>query len=117
MPLCRTCDEPFILHRSHQGFANVCPSCSTGDVDRVMGKVAWSGKHCMELEITSNRAEAMAFNRAQRRRNGACPIGSIIASRESQAGREASKQGSGAEFHALYISKLGEKRTVKDERK
>lgn len=110
--VCTTCKHPFIRRPDHQGFANVCPGCSTGDVPRVMGKVAWSGKHTMELEITADRAEAEAFNRAQRRW-GAGVIRSITQPRESREGSESSKRGSGAELWAGYTTRLGEKRNVK----
>lgn len=110
--ICRTCHRDFQRQFDHEGYANVCLDCSTGDVDRVMGKVAWSGKHVMELEITSNRHEAEMFNYVQRR-NCAGPLRSIIAGREPRYGQEAWEDGSGAEKGAMYYSRLGEKHVVK----
>jgi hypothetical protein len=103
---CKQCGEAFVLRADHKGLSTVCPGCSDGDIDRVMGKVAWSGKHTMELEITSDRRAAERFNRAQRR-YGAGVTASLTEPRES------SKAGSGAEAGAVYRTRFGEKRTVK----
>jgi hypothetical protein len=111
--VCKNCETEFIPQPNHQGFVNVCVDCSEGDVDRVMGKVAWSGKHTMEMEITSNRVEAEYFNNRQRRW-GAGVIRSITEPKESrQNGENYGKRGTGAEAGALYHSRLGEKRNVK----
>jgi hypothetical protein len=102
----------FQLTASHVGYANVCPSCSDGDVSRLVAKVAWSGKHCVEIEITSDRRAAAYFNSVQRR-FGVGVTKSLVASREPIAGRESRKTGSGAEAGASYTTRLGEKRTVR----
>ena len=110
--VCKFCERDFTLTRDHKGYANVCPSCSDGDVDRLVAKVAWSGKHSVEIEITSDIQAAARFNKSQRR-SFAGPLRSIIQGKESYEGRESGKYGSGAEGGAMYRSSLGEKRTVK----
>lgn len=110
--ICRICEDEFELRPTHQGFANVCPACTTGDVDRLVAKVAWSGKHTIEIEITADTQAAERFNRSQRR-TFAGPLRSIIQGKEGNIGKESGKYGSGAEGGALYRSSLGEKRTVK----
>ena len=109
---CRTCGAKFDLAPTKPGNINDCPQCSLEDVPLLAAKVAWSGKHQVEIEITSNREEARRFNKAQRR-HGATTLSSIVASREGVEGRESSKSGSGAERGASYSSRLGEKHTVK----
>ncbi len=109
---CRACGNKFDLIPGKPGNINDCPGCSGEDVPILMAKVAWSGKHQVEIEITANRDEAIRFNKAQRR-HGATTLSSIVASREGVEGRESSKSGSGAERGANYNSRLGEKRTVK----
>lgn len=113
MATCKTCRKEFQLRVDHRGYANVCVDCSKGDVDRVMGKVAWSGKHCMEMEVTSNRAEAIYFNGRQKRL-GAGVMRSLCESKAPRVQQEiCGKRGSGAEGGAMYFSSLGEKRTIK----
>jgi hypothetical protein len=109
---CRACGKKFDLIPGKPGNINDCPSCSGEDVPLLAAKVAWSGKHQVEIEITSNRAKAQRFNRAQRR-HGATTLSSIVASREGVEGRESSKSGSGAGKGDSYNSRLGEKHTVK----
>lgn len=71
------------------------------------------GKHSVVIEITDNRAEAIAFNRRQKR-FGHGVIRSIMASKSSGcADKESSKKYSGTEDHAQYVAPLGEKRNVK----
>jgi len=106
---CRQCEEWFVLLPDKPGYAHDCPSCSDKDVPLLMAKVAWSGKHEMEMEITSDRKAAMAFNKAQRR-NSATVMSSITQAREEP---ENTKQGLGAEAYAIYRSPLGEKHSVK----
>ena len=77
---CSLCEAAFLLLPDHPGKATECRDCTSETTERVMGKVAWSGKHVCELEITSNRQEAMRFNAAQRR-FGAGVIRSIVASK------------------------------------
>jgi hypothetical protein len=108
---CRSCGAEFELLPTKPGNINDCPKCSTEDVPLLAAKVAWSGKHCVEIEITRNRAEAWNFNRAQRRQ-GATTMSSIATPREGAEGRESSKSGTGTERGATYNSHLGEKRTV-----
>lgn len=115
MSVCRVCSTEFTPRFDHLGYVDVCCNC-TAHADctpRVMGKVAWSSKHTMELEITSNRAEAIAFNKAQRR-FGASVMCSLVAPKETpQNSHNYGKRGSGAEGGAIYSSNLREKRSVK----
>ena len=111
---CAECEAEYTLMPGKPGLATHCPECSEGDeeVPMVMAKVAWSGKHTMELEITANREEAAAFNKAQAR--GSCgPLSSMCAPKEGAEGRESGKRDTGSELGALYHSGLGEKRSVK----
>lgn len=112
--VCKICDSEFELKPDHQGKADVCLNCGGEDVPLLMAKVSYPTKHVTDaiIEITADRKAAINFNRAQRR-NCAGPLRSIIAGREPVAGREARKDGSGAESGALYYSRLGEKRRVK----
>jgi hypothetical protein len=112
--VCRTCGEEFILSPTKPGNINDCIHCAGEDVPLLMAKVAYPSKNSslVEIEITSDRRGAMAFNRAQRR-HGAGPLSSIIEAREDESGRESSKNNSGAEKGAIYTSNLGEKRSIK----
>jgi len=117
MPLqqrtCRRCDQLFILHPNKPGNINDCPEHSGEDVPLLMGKVAWAGKHEMFLEITADREEATAFNKAQRR---GCvgTLSSMCGGKGDGAeGRESSKRNSGAELGAIYHTGLNEKWSVK----
>jgi len=77
-----------------------------------MAKVAWSGKHQVDIEITSDRRAATAFNKAQRR-SGPGPLSSIVSPKEDSVGRESGKSGSGSEPGAMYHSGLNEKHHLK----
>ena len=95
---CRHCKEPFIPEVGHPGFFNECPQCladrpaSKRDVPLLMAKVAWSGKHFPEIEITADRNAAIAFNSAQRR-HGHGPISAIGSVIGTQLWQERMKSG------------------------
>jgi DNA-directed RNA polymerase subunit RPC12/RpoP len=112
MPICSKCEHQFQLTADHKGYANVCPVCSDGDVSRLVAKVAWSGKHTVEIEITADRRSAAYFNGAQRRW-GAGVTRSLTEPKEPKSEANYSKKGSGAEGGAGYTTSLGEKRTVR----
>lgn len=65
--ICIKCHNEFVPLADHPGYVNVCVDCSKGDVPRLMAKVAWSGKHTVEIEVTTNRREAERFNALQKR--------------------------------------------------
>ena len=86
MPLpkrtCRKCGDEFTLMPNKPGNVNDCLNCAEEDVPRLVAKVAWSGTHCVEIEITPDAAAAAAFNSAQRRSGPTC-LSSIVEQRES----------------------------------
>jgi hypothetical protein len=106
---CSICETEFVLTPDKPGKINHCFDCSE-DVPKLMAKVAWSGKHFMEMEITSNRADAIAFNRAGARRGHFPNL--KFSSKESVVGRESSKRGSGSCIGDTYYSKVGERHFV-----
>jgi hypothetical protein len=113
--ICHICETEFLLLPDHPGLATKCRECQDkgADTPRVMGKLAWSGKHSFELEITANREEAIWFNNAQKRL-GAGVTRSLCEPKEPrESALNYGKKGSGAEAGASYVSRLGEKRTVK----
>lgn len=112
MRTCVKCLREFNLLPRHQGYSNVCPGCSSGDVAPLVAKVAWSGKHTVEIEITSDTKAAARFNNAQRRW-GAGVTRSLTEPKEPRSEANYSKKGTGAEGGAGYTTSLGEKRTVK----
>jgi hypothetical protein len=54
---CRVCGTEFVLFPDKPGNINDCLNCAV-DVPRKAAKVAWSGKHFMEMEIVASMDEA-----------------------------------------------------------
>jgi hypothetical protein len=81
------------------------------------GVMIYEHKTAGYIEIKTDIEEARVFNKMNARANGQSPIRCIIAAKETRESSELDgKRGSGAEFHAQYYSRLGEKRTVHDRR-
>lgn len=111
--VCRDCGDEFelVVGAPKPGFVDQCPGCAT-EVPLLGGNMIWSHKTAPEIEVKT-LVEARAFARLQKRL-GAGVSRSLVESKKREfEDVEASKDGSGAEPRALYISKLGEKRSVK----
>lgn len=112
---CRQCGSDFELLPDKPGNINDCPGCSVETVNKKAAKVAWSGKHFVEIEIVDSMAEAHAFNAAQKRM-GHFPNLKFTPNSipfEKSPDSEASKRGSGAGIGDTYFSRLGERRSVR----
>jgi len=114
--VCRDCGEEFTPSPQKKiGYVNQCLACAEkkGDVDITGGNMIWHHKTAPELEIKYLN-EAKEFAR-KTKRTGPGPVRSIIQSKYSHNSpdKKAAKVGSGTENGAQYISKCGEKRTVK----
>ena len=64
---CRTCGEEFILTASKPGNINDCIHCAVEPAIKYMAKVSYPCKNAseVEIELTQNHSDAMAFNRSQ----------------------------------------------------
>lgn len=109
--VCQKCEGEFDLMPNKPGLSIHCPACSEETTELLMAKVSWDGKHTQLLEITANRQEAEAFNKAQSR-NGIGPL-ATFGNRPQKDDYESSKGGSGAERGAQYSSNLKEKHHLK----
>lgn len=121
MTNCRDCGSPFALFPGKPGYVDQCENCAR-DVPLLGGNMIWTHKTAPSIEIKP-MDQAVLFAKKQKR-FGAGPLRSISQSKEQahkslvgqspfEPGDGASKQGTGAEARALYYSKLGEKRSVK----
>lgn len=108
--ICRTCGEEFISYPNKPGYINQCTDCAE-DVPKLGGNMIWEHKTAPYIEIKSLQ-EAKRFAKLNKR-NCCGPLSSIIVPKEPKTEANFSKKDTGAEDHAMYFSRLGEKRTVK----
>jgi len=109
---CRDCHVEFVPYHGKPGYINQCEDCAT-DVPKLGGNMIWDHKTAPYIEVKP-MAEAVQFAKLTNRSSASAPLRSIVTSKSNgDQDREAGKQGSGAEDHATYNSRLGEKRTVK----
>lgn len=107
---CTKCGEAFTLTPTKPGLIGECFNCAKETTTKLVAKVAWSGKHTVEIEITDDVAGARAFNNAQRRsfHGPNCRFSNKENPMNPSGGRnDLTRPG------AEYTSKLGEKHNVK----
>lgn len=107
---CKDCSKDFIWFKGKPGYINQCVDCSD-DVLHLGGNMIWDHKTAPYIEIKS-MTDAIIFAKKTSRRNCG-PLSSIIERKEPPSPAKYNKASSGAEDHAIYNSRLGEKRSVK----
>lgn len=107
---CKDCGEEFNWYPGKPGYINQCEECSD-DVPLQGGNMIWDHKTAPYIEIKPMK-DALIFAKQTSRRNCG-PLTSIVQRKEPPSPAKYNKASSGAEDHAQYYSKLGEKRSVK----
>ncbi len=110
---CLICGDEFTLTRDHRGYANRCGKCNEGveEPERLGAEVSWSGKHTVEIQITTI-SKSIAFNK-KNKRFGTSILSSIAQGQSTGYEREVTGMNSGAAPGSSYRSNLREGRTLK----
>jgi hypothetical protein len=116
---CRNCNEEFDPYPGKPGYIDQCEDCAK-DIPLLGGNMVWSHKTAPELEIKS-MAQARSFARKTKRYGAGVTmclteskmVDPVTMGRMDPGVLDASKRGTGTEDRAQYVSRLGEKRTVK----
>jgi hypothetical protein len=110
---CVICEDEFTLMSDHKGYSTRCPKCNEGvqEPERLGAEVSWSGKHTVEIQITTI-SKAIAFNK-KNKRFGTSILSSISQGQSTGYEREITGMDSGAGPGSSYRSNLREGRTLK----